>query len=80
MNITLLHMNSCQLSAHDTCIAARTAMPAACVVVSVCGQLAGDALSKQAKQLMLHELVATLNLVFFRARLLTASFLMWTHG
>lgn len=54
-------------------------MLAACVVVSVHGQLAGDGRAKQARQLVLHELVASLNAVFYRARLLINSFLMWTH-
>lgn len=66
-------------SAPDAFHAACAAMLAACVVVSVSGQLAGDDLSKQAKQLVLHELVASLNLIFYRARLLVNSFLMWTH-
>lgn len=71
---------SLTITAH-TRLPSATTSAVACVVVSVPGQLAGQPGSPghTAKQLVLYELVACLNLVWFQARLLLNSFIIWTQ-
>jgi hypothetical protein len=49
-------------------------------VVSLPGLLAGSPNERKAKQLVLLELVAVIDLTCFRARLLVNGFLMWVLG